>query len=245
MVDVLSYGGGQQTAGMLAMIKLGKLPKPDVIIFADTGDEMPDTYQHIEQYAKPIADELGIPFEIVRHTNKGKVETLYDFSWRYKWIPQPWGRTCTNQFKIQVIHKALRPYKGQQVNVWMGISTDEAQRKKESRVKWITNVFPLLERGFNRQDCTNALIEAEIPAPGKSSCFYCPFQKQTRWRTLQIHHPGLFQKAIDLEEHARTRSPQYTLTGKAPLKTYLAGEQLAWEELLEAEEGCHTGYCFV
>jgi len=29
------------------------------------------------------------------------------------------------------------------------------------------------------------------------------------------------------------------------LKAYLEGEQLAWEELLEAEEGCHTGYCFV
>jgi len=245
MVDILSYGGGLQTAGMLAMIKLGRLPRPDALVFADTGDELPATYTHIEQYGKPIADELGIPFAMVQKTLKGKVETLYDFSMRYKWIPQPWGRTCTNQFKIQVIHKYLRPYKGQQVNVWMGISTDEAQRKKPSRVKWITNTYPLLEMGYSRQDCVAALQDAGIPSPGKSSCFYCPFQKQTRWRTLQIQHPVLFQKAIDLEENARARNPQYTLTGKAPLKTYLAGEQLAWEELLEAEEGCHTGYCFV
>ena len=246
MVDVLSYGGGHQTAGMLAMIKLGKLPRPDVIVFADTGGEIPETYHHLENYAKPLADELEIPFRIAVHTNKGKEETLYDFAYRYKWIPQPFQRTCTNQFKIQVIHKALRPYKGKEpVNVWIGISTDEAHRRKESRVKWINNVYPLIDNGISRKDCDAAMVEIEMPIPPKSGCYFCPFNRTTRWREIRIHTPDLYQRAIALEENARQRVPGMTLTGKAPLKAYLEGEQLAWEELLEAEEGCHTGYCFV
>ena len=246
MVDVLSYGGGHQTAGMLALIKLGRLPKPDVIIFADTGGEIPETYHHLENYAKPLADELGIPFHIVVHTNKGKEETLYDFAYRYKWIPQPFQRTCTNQFKIQVIHKAMRPYKGKEaVNCWIGISTDEAHRRKESRVKWITNTYPLVDNGLSRADCDEAMRTIGMLIPPKSGCYFCPFNRTTRWREIRIHTPELYQKAIALEDNARQRVPSMTLTGKAPLKAYLEGEQLAWEELLEAEEGCHTGYCFV
>jgi hypothetical protein len=246
MVDVLSYGGGHQTAGMLAMIKLGKLPRPDIIVFADTGGEIPETYHHLEHYGKPFAEELGIPFITAQFTRFGKVETLEDFSLRYKWIPQPFQRTCTNQFKIQVIHKELRKYKGKEpVNVWIGISTDEAHRRKESRVKWLNNVYPLIDNGISRKDCDYAMVEVGMPIPPKSGCFFCPFANRERWRVLRKEHPDLFQRAITMEDTARTRNTGMTLSGKSPLRTWLEGEQLAWEELLEAEEGCHTGYCFV
>jgi len=246
MVDALSYGGGHQTAGMLALIKLGRLPKPDVIIFADTGGEIPETYHHIENYAKPLADELGIPFQIVAGNLKGKGETLYEYSWNKNWIPQPFSRSCTKSFKVEPIHKALRSYKGKEaVNVWIGISLDEARRRKTAFLKWITNIYPLVDNGLTRADCDEAMRTIGMPIPPKSGCYFCPFNRTTRWREIRMHTPDLYQKAIALEENARQVYPNMTLTGKAPLKAYLEGEQLAWEELLEAEEGCHTGYCFV
>ena len=62
---------------------------------------------------------------------------------------------------------------------------------------------------------------------------------------LKRKNPALFQKAIELEEHAREKNRFVTLNGKQPLRTYLEGEQLAWQDLLDAEAGCHSGYCFV
>ena len=246
MVDVLSYGGGHQTAGILALVKLGKLPKPDIIIFADTGGEIPETYHHIKHYAMPLADELGIPFQIVTADIKGKGATLYEYSWEKNWMPQPFSRSCSKSFNVEPINRALRHYKGKElVNMWIGISIDEARRRKDSRLKWINLVYPLLDHNLTRADCDEAIHSIGMPMPPKSGCFFCPFNRTSRWRAIQKHTPDLYQKAIALEENARQVYPNMTLTGKAPLKAYLEGEQLAWEELLEAEEGCHTGYCFV
>ena len=246
MVQVLSYGGGHQTAGMLAMMDLGILPKSDLIIFADTGGEIPETYHHMEHYGKPFAEKLGIPFVTVQFTRHGEVETLEEFSLRYKWIPQPFSRTCTNQFKIQAINKYLRRYKGKEpVDVMIGISVDESHRRKESRVKWINLTYPLIDNGISRKDCDEAMVRVGMPIPPKSGCFFCPFAKKEHWRVLRKEHPDLFQRAIDMEETARTQNPNVFLRGRAPLKVHLEGEQLAWEQLLESERGCSTGYCFV
>jgi len=50
MKYILSWGGGVNSTAILAMIKLGMLPEftPENthIVFADTGAEMPYTYEH-------------------------------------------------------------------------------------------------------------------------------------------------------------------------------------------------------
>lgn len=244
-MDVLSYGGGRQTAGILAMIRQETMPKPDLIVFADTGGELPETYDHIDKWMQPLVKEMGIPWETVRYTIKGQPVSLYDYSYKYSWLPQPWQRMCTVKFKIQAINRQVRQYKKQGVNMWIGISVEESHRRRISPTPWIEHVYPLVDRLLSLNDCAGALQQLGIPIPPKSACYYCPFQKMSRWRELQRKHPELYQKAIDLEDHAREKNPRVTLTGRAPLKIYLAGEQLAWEELLDAEAGCQTGMCFV
>ena len=39
------------------------------------------------------------------------------------------------------------------VELWLGISTDEAIRMKPSRDRWIQNRYPLIEAGMSRRDC--------------------------------------------------------------------------------------------
>lgn len=244
-MDVLSYGGGRQTAGMLAMIKQEILPKPDLVVFADTGGELPQTYDHIDRFMRPLAEELGIRWETVQYTIRGEPVTLYDYSWKYSWLPQPWQRMCTHKFKIVAIQRLVRQWKKEGVRMWIGISVEEAHRRKTSPTPWIEHVYPLVDNQFSLHDCAGALERLGIPVPPKSACYYCPFQKMTRWRELQRQSPELFAKAIALEEHAREKNSRITLTGRAPLRTYLEGEQLAWEELLDDEAGCQTGMCFV
>ena len=53
---VLSMGAGVQTTALL--IKFGT--KYDHVIFADTGDENPETYYYIKHYLKPFCQENNI-----------------------------------------------------------------------------------------------------------------------------------------------------------------------------------------
>ena len=72
-------------------------------------------------------------------------------------------RQCTNHNKIRRIRRriwdmlGLRPRQrvpaGTLVELWLGISTDEAVRIKDSRDRWITTLYPLIEAGMSRQDC--------------------------------------------------------------------------------------------
>ena len=62
----LSYGGGIQTFSLLVMIQHGIIPIVDEIIFADTGLEKRETYDHIETVVRPICQSLEIPFTVVR-----------------------------------------------------------------------------------------------------------------------------------------------------------------------------------
>ena len=54
-----------QTFALLVMAEQGEI-QIDEVIFADTGAEHPETYQHIEKVAKPICERIGIPFVTVR-----------------------------------------------------------------------------------------------------------------------------------------------------------------------------------
>jgi len=54
-----------QTFALLVMAEQGEL-QIDEVVFADTGAEHPETYQHIENVAMPICDRIGIPFTTVR-----------------------------------------------------------------------------------------------------------------------------------------------------------------------------------
>ena len=50
--------------------------------------------------------------------------------------------------------KIVRMRKGKhRVEQWMGISTDEALRMRDSPQKWILNRYPLIEMGMSRSDC--------------------------------------------------------------------------------------------
>lgn len=68
---------------------------------------------------------------------------------------------CTKQFKLKPIHRYLRneylkaptnkAIRDTEVRMWLSISRDDASRQKPSSESWITNVYPLLERDYSRE----------------------------------------------------------------------------------------------
>ncbi len=141
-------------------------------------------------------------------------------------------RQCTAHYKLEPIHKKVRellglPYPkrvpaGSAV-LLVGISTDEAQRLKPSRVGYIVREDPLLDLGMSRSDCRRYLAERQETAP-KSACVGCPFHSNDMWRDIRDNAPDewadavLLDRAIRNAGHARgIRGQQYMHRSCVPL----------------------------
>ena len=64
---IVSYGGGVNSTAMIIFLVKNKFPL-DYVVFSDTGDEMPETYEYLDVIRKYL-DKHKIPFEIVRPRN--------------------------------------------------------------------------------------------------------------------------------------------------------------------------------
>ena len=226
---VISLGAGVQSTVMLLMACEGILtPRPAAAIFADTGWEPSDVYQHLD-WLETVSD---IP--IIR-TSNGR--NLYDDTWNgvsysdrpfrdipaYVWTaankPRLARRHCTRNYKITPIAHAVRQLIGRQsasrsefprAVQWIGISQDEWHRQKPSGRSWVDNRWPLLEIGFTRVDCSN-WFNSHYPGRPlvKSSCVGCPFHSDREWLRLYREQPEDIARTIALDEQMRADGQEY------------------------------------
>lgn len=204
---VLSYGGGVNSVALMILVIRENLPL-DEVVFADTGGEVPETYDYLA-ITRGYLQTQGIPFTVV--AKRGP--SLYANAWRRRVLPSAVWRWCTRDYKVTPI---LRHYRslGKHVNQYLAIAWDEIERLKDSRVDYVTNLYPLVDRRITRADCVVLIEEAGLPVPPKSSCFFCPFGSLDRWRWLHETHPTLYQEATALEEHSK-HFPAQRLTDQA------------------------------
>ena len=193
---VLSMGGGVQTTAMLIMWK----DKYDYVIFADPGDEMPETYWYISEYLKPYAGEKWI-------TVKRPGPSLYDYHFDKKKVPFIQHRECTRKWKIEPINKMLKELgatKNNPITVDIGISGDESGRiggDKHTK-NYEIKKYPLAEQHITRDQCKQIIKDHGWPVPEKSGCYYCGLQPRNMLRKLRYTHPELYRKAMALEKNA-------------------------------------------
>lgn len=174
-LTVVSLGGGVQSSVMALMAGDGAFDRvPDCAIFVDTHGEPPSVYNHIEW----LKNQLRFPVYVVDNGRslREDVKALTNPSGSRNYVDIPVylkgrdgesngiGRQqCTTNYKVRPIRRKIRELlglrKGQRVpsgttiELWLGISTDEAVRMKDSRDRWMTNRYPLIEVGMSRQDC--------------------------------------------------------------------------------------------
>lgn len=203
---VLSFGGGVNTVALMVLLVAENEPL-DEVVFADTGGEVPETYQAVEE-ARSYLAEHGVPFRRVSTRIKGR--DLYDTASRRRVIPSVKWRWSTRDFKVRPIHAYYREL-GVHVEQYVGIAYDEIHRMKDSRVPFVTNLYPLVDRRISREGCVEIITRAGLKVPVKSGCFFCPFNSMDRWRWLLDVHPDLFERAIALEESSK-HFPRQRLT---------------------------------
>lgn len=248
-MKILSLGAGVQSTAMLLMALRGEFgDMPECAIFADTQAEPASVYRHLDWLEAEVA-----PFVIHRVT-AGNLKDSILANAPESWIPVYAAnlkgeqailrRQCTNNFKIIPIRRKCRelvgPSRSATVEQWIGISFDEWQRMKESRDKWITNRYPLVESRLTRQDCLNWLRAQGYPEPPKSACTFCPFHNDALWRDMKLNDPESWAGAVAMDETIR-HLPR--IDGEVFLHRSL--KPLADVDFRNAEDHGQTGFDFL
>lgn len=215
---VLSLGAGVQSSTLMLMATHGEI-QIDCAIFADTGWEPKAVYAWLDFLAGEAA-EANIPMVRVSAGNiRDDVMAIEASTRRFASMPfyvrnldgSPGAarRQCTKEYKLEPIRRHIRSLipgrpKPGAVDVLIGISLDEIQRMKDSRVKYIRNVYPLIDFRMTRHDCATWLNKHGYPTPPKSACIGCPFHGNATWRAMKRDHPEEFADAVAVDEHIRT-----------------------------------------
>lgn len=213
---IISLGGGIQSSTMLLLAIHGLItPKPMCAIFSDPQWERPATYEHIK-WLSEIGAENGIPVYTITWGNIRDDMLNQEFGDSFGipfYVKSPTKnryvqlkRQCTADYKIRPIAemvKKLVPVSHKRPACqWIGISIDESQRMKPSRVKYMHHRYPLIEMRWGRDTCVEWLKEQGYPIPVRSSCIGCPFHSNDGWAELNEDE---LADAIDFDNKIRNR----------------------------------------
>lgn len=258
MIELFSSGGGTQSCAIAALIIMGRLPRPDFCVIADTGREMPTTWSYLESVTRPALAAIGVEVHRVQASE----------------FAAPWGRQifatsgqlmipaftdqagrlsklsafCSGAWKSEVVDRWLSKVHGitrSGVRKWIGFSRDETNRvfrmRKGDEFKRGLIRFPLVEDvPTTRQEAINIVVSMGWPSPPRSRCWMCPNQSDREWREVQRDHPAEFAQAVEMDKSIRERDAHAWIhnTGK-PLRDADLRED---DDLFSS--GCKTGECF-
>ena len=234
-LNIISLGAGVQSSTMALMAKHGEIiPMPDAAIFADTQWEPKAVYEWLGWLTRQL------PFPVLQVTAGNlRADTLSRSNTsgkRFAAIPwfmkMPNGkeamgrRQCTADYKLTPIQRKVVELIGGHPKagciLWIGISTDDASRMKPSRVKYIENRWPLIEKRITRNDCLRWMKSRNYPEPPRSACIGCPFHNDSEWRAIKAD-PVTWADATEVDRAIR-KQPGFR------------GEQFAHRKLIPLEE---------
>jgi hypothetical protein len=228
---VVSYGGGRNSTALLILCqKLGI--KVDLILFADTGGEKPETYDFLHVFSRWLKKN-GMPqISIVRKSAGGvsssrktlvyaknslffllkacapiewviyslwwvgiaghSFETLEENCLASQTLPsKAYGKSsCSVMWKVEPQEEFEKNW-DKAVLAWeqnipvrklIGYHAAEPHRlinKKTGRMRDLEDgryryEYPLIKYGIDNFACMQIILDAGLPLPPKSSCFFCP-----------------------------------------------------------------------
>ena len=219
----LSFGGGVNSTAMLIELVKRK-ESPDFILFADTGGEFPETYDHIETMQEWLSNNSDIRIDIC--SEKKSLES--DCLDRETLPGKAFGfGSCSEHFKIRPQRRWIKA-KGIKDAMWMvGIHHRESQRALRIHNQRKDVCFPLINWMWGQKECLDAIASEGIPIPRKSACFFCPSSKKKEVFEISKSHPELFERAVEMERAAKEGGRLDTVKG--------LGRSWSWGQLIKAD----------
>lgn len=267
-VKAISLGWGVQSWTLAAMSTLGEVDPVDYVINSDTTWERKSTYEFAAKWGKWLTDR-GV--NLITVSNPERAAQVNDSGGVF--IPAftisqaddvhgQLRRQCTHDWKIIPIRRFLSDELKRlgiaktpnTIDLWLGITTDEWQRAKDSDVKYITHRYPLLDKKMSRGDCLNWLQAHGLPSPGKSSCTFCPYHSNVMWAELKRNNGPDWAQAVAVDKAIRDKRPPYPLfihSARVPLSEAVVipedhgATQLQLLNFDDQDTQCDSGYCFL
>jgi len=226
---VVSFGGGTNSAAMLIEMARRKV-RPDLIMFADTGGELPETIRFVANFSEWLEAHDMPPVVTVREER----QTLEQEVLAANTLPSlAFGfRSCSDKYKVRPQERYLKQWQpaldawaaGGKVVKLIGYDAGESHRVKNHDDKRFMVAYPLVEWGWRRRECV-ATVEAAGFRPAKSACWFCPASKRGEVLSLAKTHPELFARAVAMESNATTATTAIGL-----------GRNWRWSDLVKADE---------
>jgi len=216
-LQLWSCGGGRQSAGIAALLMLGELPRPDCACMIKLEWEVETVWPYVFRYILPALTELSIPFHVIpraKYATKdffGGEEGVSPLLPMYTDQSGGTGKLsewCSGEWKREVVIRwaAQQPgWKQRGVDNWVGISTNEEDRRRSPRRQWIVPVYPLLDvRRTSLGGCLLAVDKLGWALPPRSRCEHCPNQQDREWLELS---PSALERAAKTEDYIRSIDP--------------------------------------
>jgi hypothetical protein len=227
---IVSWGGGVNSTAVIVGLYQRRI-RPNLILFADTGGEKPETYSFLDTLCDWLAGRSWPTITVVRKDSI--YESLEDNCLQKAMLPSlAYGyRSCSDKWKRQPQDKFANHWppakkcwaRGGKVRKALGYDAGEQRRARIADDRQYSYWYPLIEWGWYREDCMQAIKNAALPLPAKSACFFCPAAKKTEVINLSKSHPDLFSRAIHMEHKA---------SGNLTVVRGL-GRHWSWEELVK------------
>lgn len=227
----VSFGSGVDSTAMLVALHEAGI-KPDVITFADTGGEKPETLAHIDAMNEVLAAWGWPHIDVVRkvplagtgytdlYGNCHKNETLPSLAFGMKSCSIKWKQVPQDQFlkgcKRGPATRDPHPLwlrsqaEGRKITKLIGYDCGRADLRRSKSLPEedadFAYLYPLQILGWTRRECVSAITEAlgAHMVPIKSACFFCPASKHWELYWLAAHHPEQLEQALRLERRALT-----------------------------------------
>lgn len=254
---VLSLGGGVQSTVMCLLAERGAFGvKPDYAIFADTKWEPQSVYDTIEWLQTQVSFPI-ITTDNGRSLRDDVVNGVNAQGQPWMTLPvylaEPNGesaginwRQCTKNYKLDPIRRVVQELLGVRprqnishethVEMWLGISTDEAMRVKPNRNWWITNRYPLIDDlPLTREECRQWFAD-EYPGRSltRSACVGCPFRSSSSWLDVKANEPELYAEVVQID--ALIRSEEHNSSRMFRKRPYLHHRRIPLQDALRLDE---------
>lgn len=187
--------GVNSTALLVELARRGQ--RPDVVIFADVGDEKPSTYAYAS-YLDDWLKSVGFPslvtvrYQVSNFKNWPPYHTLGENCLTNGTLPGiAFGpKSCSIKWKRTPIEKYLKQVPeikrllgvGGKFKQYIGYDAGPPDKRRRKVADSITDKladqeYPLQDWGWDRERCKKEIAGAGLIVPDKSSCTFCTAMK--------------------------------------------------------------------
>lgn len=268
LVRILSYSAGRQSHAIALLVLKGLLPRPDLVVTADPGNEHIDTYRFRDDMFSRL-ENAGIPTVIA--DGPKMLEDLQDRKRNGKsrldnpplWTANGGQLTqkCTREYKVRPMDRVVLAFAYKQhgkklpdcsIEKWIGFCWDERHRIKplHKQDRRFQARYPLIDMQWTRDRVIQFYRDIGEEMPPPSVCCHCFANSPATFKRIMETDPTGWEKAKQYDAECRDLK-QFGVNEQC----YCSATLVPLDELERtgfvvdgcdvSEQSCDDGYCFL